>query len=91
MDRVLQIKRLYQRRQIVGVGVHFVAVPGLARPAMASAVMRYAAESAIGQKKHLVFERVRAQGPPMAENDWLTLSPILVVDLSPIFGCDCRH
>ena len=29
VDRVLQIERLDQLRQVVGVGVHVVAVPGL--------------------------------------------------------------
>ena len=71
VDRVLQVEFFDQRREVVGVGVHVVAVPGLARTAMAAAVMGDAAISAGGQKEHLVFKGVRAQRPAMAEDDGL--------------------
>ena len=46
VDRVLQVERFDQRREVVGVGVHVVAVPGLARSAVAAAVVGDAAVAA---------------------------------------------
>ena len=95
MDRVLQVERFDERREVVGVGVHVVAVPGLARSAMAAAVMGDAAVSAGGQKEHLVFQGVRAQRPAMAEDHGLSAAPVLVVelDVAGIFFADSnvRH
>src|SRR5712692_7130270 len=91
MDRVLQVERFNQRREVVGVGVHLVAIPGLAGPSMAAAVMRDAAVSAVGQKQHLVFPGVRAQGPAMAENYRLSLAPVFIVDFRAVFRPDRRH
>jgi hypothetical protein len=39
MDRILQVEHFDKCREIVGVGIQVVAVPGLARSAMAAAVM----------------------------------------------------
>src|SRR4051812_30346403 len=33
VDGIIQVERFHKRRKVVGVGVHLVAVPGLARPA----------------------------------------------------------
>src|SRR5258706_5865916 len=41
----LKIERLHQRREIIGVSVEVVSIPGLAGPAMATAIMRDAAET----------------------------------------------
>jgi hypothetical protein len=43
MDRVLEVERFDQLREVVGIGIHVVAAPGLARPAMAAAIMGDAA------------------------------------------------
>jgi hypothetical protein len=91
MDHVLQVERFHQRREVVGVGVHVVAIPGLARSAMAAAVMGDAAVSVGGQKHHLVFPCVCAQRPAMAEDYGLSAAPVLVIDLSVVFGCDRGH
>ena len=95
MDRVLQVERFDELREVVGVGVHVVAVPRLARPAMAAAVMGDAAIAARRQKEHLVLEGVRAERPAVAEDDRLSAAPVLVVDLDVggIFLTDCnvRH
>jgi hypothetical protein len=40
MDRVFQIEFLHELREVIGIGVHVVAAPGLARTAVAAAVMR---------------------------------------------------
>ena len=79
VDRVLQVERFDERRQVVGVGVHVVAVPGLARSAVAAAVVGDAAIAVGGQKDHLVFPGVGAQRPAVAEDDGLPAAPVLVV------------
>src|SRR5665647_1976173 len=85
MDRVLQVKRFHQCREVVGVGIHFVAAPRLARSAMAAAVMADAAVSVGAQKHHLVLPGVRAQRPAVAEDHGLATAPVLVVDLRAVF------
>ena len=95
MDRVFQIERFDQLRQVVGVGVHVVAAPGLARSAVAAPVVRDAAVAAGGQKEHLVLEGVGAQRPAVAEDNGLSAAPVFVVnlDVGGIFLTDCnvRH
>jgi hypothetical protein len=77
MDRPRQLARVDERREVVGVGVHVVALPGLARAAMAAAVMADAAVAVGGQQGHLVFPGVRAQRPAMAEHHGLAAAPAL--------------
>ena len=103
VDRVLQIERLDQRREIVGVGVHLVAVPRLARSAVAAAVVRDAAVAVRGEEHHLVFPGVGAERPAVAEDDRLSRAPVLVVDLRAVLDfyertlhgrrtcCCCAH
>src|SRR5215471_18830803 len=80
MDRVLQIERFDQLRQIVSVSVHIVSVPWLAGSAVAAAVMGDAAVAAGGQIEHLVLKGVRAQRPPVAENHGLSAAPFVIVN-----------
>src|SRR6266487_4192415 len=91
VDRILQVERFDERREIVGVGVEVVAVPGLAGAAMAAAIMGDAAVSAGGEKVHLVFESIRRQRPAVAEDDGRSLAPIVVIDLRAILGLERRH
>ncbi len=58
VNGVVQIERFGERREIIGVGVHLVAFPGLIGAAMAAAIVGDAAETAVGQENHLVFEGV---------------------------------
>src|SRR5262249_30967616 len=88
VDRVLQVERFDQCRQVVGVRVHCVAIPGLARPSVAATVMGDAAIAAGSQKQHLVFPRVRAEWPAVAEDDGLSCAPVLVVDPCAVLGND---
>jgi hypothetical protein len=55
VDNVLQIEFVDQRRQVVGVGVHVIAVPWLTGAAVAATIMCDATEAARGQEEHLVF------------------------------------
>jgi hypothetical protein len=51
MDRVLQVELLDQLGEVVGIGVEVVALPGLARAAVAAAVMGDAAVAVRGQEE----------------------------------------
>ena len=88
VDGVLEVELLDQFREIVGVGVHVVAVPRLARAAMAAAIMGDAAIAARREEEHLVLEGVGAERPAMAEDDRLSRAPVLVVNLRPVLGGD---
>lgn len=91
MDCVFQVERFEERRKIVGIGIHVVAVPRLARSAMATAVMSDGAETMGGEKHHLIFPGVGTQRPAMAKDDGLAHAPILVVNLRAVFGRNRAH
>src|SRR5258708_5471259 len=90
-DHVSQVETRQQFRQIVGIMIHIIAVPGLTGAAMAAPIMRDAAETTFGEKKHLVFESVRAERPTMAKYDGPTGPPILVVNLGAISSGEAAH
>ena len=90
MDRVSQIEGAGERRQVFGVGVHFIAIPGLARPAVAAAIVRDTAETPVGEKHHLRVPRIRGERPAVAEHDRLPRSPVLEVNLGAVLGLDCH-
>src|SRR5207249_1034930 len=91
VDRILQIQRFDERREVVSVRVHVVAVPRLAGAAMPAPVMGNAAVASRGQEEHLVFEGICAERPTVAEDDWLSRSPVVEVDLRAIPGGDRAH
>src|SRR5437899_2704994 len=84
VDGVRQIERLDERRQIVRVGVHLVAIPRLTRSAVAAPIVCDASVAARREKDHLVFPGVSAERPPMAEDDGLSAAPVLVIDLRAV-------
>ena len=55
MNRVTHVELLGERRQIISVGVHVVAVPGLARTPVPATVMRDAPIAVRGQEEHLIL------------------------------------
>src|SRR5258708_12492312 len=85
MDRVFQVKLLGELREIVRVGVHVVAVPGLRGTAVASPVVGDDAISELPEEQHLSVPVVRRQRPPVAETDWLPLPPLLAKICPPFF------
>jgi hypothetical protein len=91
VDRIAKVERGDQFGEVVRIGVQVIAIPGLVRAPMASAIVCDAPVSAGGQENHLVFPSIGAQGPAVTEDDWLAFSPILEVDLRTIFGCESRH
>jgi len=85
----VQIERVEERRQIVGVVVQVVAVPGLAGSATAATVMGDGAIAPGGQEERLVVPGVGSERPAVAEDDGLARAPVLVEDRGSIFGGDC--
>src|ERR1700675_3013601 len=90
-DRVFEIEGIEQLRQIVGVGVHLIAVPGLAGAAVASAVVRDDAIAALAEEQHLAVPIVRGERPAVAEYDGLSCAPVLIENCGSVFGSDCWH
>src|ERR1700692_1011336 len=87
-DGVLKVESVEQLREIVRVSIHIVAIPGLSRTAMTSAVMRDYAITALAEKQHLSVPIVGRERPAVAENDGLSFAPIFVKNLRSIFGWD---
>ena len=90
-DGVFQVERFDELREVVGIGVHVVAIPGLARPAVAATVMGDAAIAVGGQKQHLSLPAIRTEGPAVAEHHRLSCAPVLVIDLRTVFRRDRAH
>src|SRR5882757_3009393 len=91
MNGVLEIELLDEFCEIVGVRVHVVAVPRLARTSVAAAVMSNASKATGGEIEHLVFERIGAERPAVAEDHRLPGAPVLVVDLCAVLGRNLAH
>jgi hypothetical protein len=83
VDRIAEVERLDERGEIVGVGVHLVAVPGLARATVTAPVMREYTGTPEPEEQHLVLPGVRTEWPAMTEDHRLAGAPVLVVDLVP--------
>ena len=58
---------------------------------MASSIMGDTAITALRQKEHLILECIRAQRPAVAEDNRLSLAPVVVIDLRSIFCRDRTH
>src|ERR1019366_7254347 len=90
-NRAFEVERFDQSREVIGVGVHVVASPGLARAAMASTVMSDRAIAVGCQEYHLTLPTIGIQWPAVAEHDGLSCAPILVIDLGAVFGRNRTH
>src|SRR5471032_3709751 len=82
----LQVQRIDQGGQVVGIGIHGSALERLAGTAMATPVMRDDAVAVLSEEKHLVFPGVGRQGPAVAEDDGGATAPILVVNQATVGG-----
>ncbi|MCY1366701.1 hypothetical protein D9M69_536060 [compost metagenome] len=85
---VLQVERLDQLREIVGVAIHVIAGRGLRRASMPAAVVRDDAEAVLRQEVHLPVPGVRVQRPTVGKSDDRACAPVLVVDLRAVCGGD---
>jgi hypothetical protein len=68
---LMQIERFEQRRQIISVVVHVVALPGLAGSSSAAPVMGDGAIAMGGQEEQLVVPGIGIQRPALAEDNGL--------------------
>src|SRR5262245_18544763 len=82
VNRVFQVERFDQLREIVGVSIHVVAGPGLARSAVTATIMGDATVAAGCEEEHLVFPGVCTQWPAMTEDYGLSAAPVLIIDLN---------
>src|SRR5471032_987996 len=82
----LQVQRFDQGGQIVGIGIHGVALERLTGTTMAAPVMRDDPVTMLSEKKHLVFPGVGRQGPAVTEDDRRAAAPVLVVNQTAIGG-----
>src|SRR5712692_1563780 len=80
-----------ERLEVIGVVIHIVSVAGLARSPVTSPIMGDDAIAMIQEKHHLSVPVIRTQRPAMAEDNGLSFSPILVINLRSVFSRDCRH
>ena len=71
--------------------IHVVAVGGLSRAAVPTAIMGDNPIAMMQEEQHLVIPVVRAERPTMAENYRLSFTPVLVVNLYTVFGRDSGH
>src|ERR1700693_745109 len=87
--RVVQIKCVDERRQVVSVVVQVVAVPGLAGSSTAATVMRDGAIAVGGQEERLFVPGVGMERPAVAEDDGLARAPVLVKNRGAVLCSDC--
>src|SRR5512135_565795 len=90
-NRVFQIERFDELREVVRIGVHLVTGPGLARTAMPPTVMRDGAKTVGRHEDRLVVPGVGIERPAMAEHDRLPAAPVLVEDRGAVIRGDRAH
>jgi hypothetical protein len=90
---ILEIECLNHGRKIVGIAVHVIPRRGLARPAMATTIVRNHAEPVLGKEKHLTVPGVGAQRPTVRERYDRAFAPVLVVNFGSVLGGNraCTH
>src|SRR5260221_2404461 len=84
-DHILQVQVIDDCGQVIGVLVHIVAVPRLIGTPVTPAIMGDHSVTLLTKIKHLRFPGIARQRPSMREDDWLTLSPILIGNPGPVF------
>src|SRR5580698_2590049 len=91
MNRILEVEMCGERRQVVGIVIHVMAVPGLAGTPVSPPVVSNHAKATLAEEEHLCVPIIGGQWPAVAKYDGLTLAPVLVIDLRSIFRCNRRH
>jgi hypothetical protein len=77
--------------EIVGVGFHFVAVPGLRGAAVAAAVMSNDTIAMLAEEEHLRIPIVGRERPAVREDDRLPAAPVLIENLRAVVHGDVAH
>ena len=93
MDRILQVEMLGHCRSVGRVMVHVVASVHLRGAAVTAPVMRDDAIAVGKEEQQLVVPVVRRKRPAVMKHDGLCVlrAPVLVENLSTVFGCDHWH
>ena len=91
MDAIAQVEVVDHGGEVVGVVVHVVAVEHLLGAPVPAAVVRDHAIALVQKEHHLRVPVVQRQRPAVAEDHRLSRSPVLVVDLYAVVGCDRAH
>jgi hypothetical protein len=91
VDSILQVEMHRKSRKVIGIMVHIVAVGGLSRATVPTAIVGDNPIAMMQEEQHLVIPVVRAERPTMAENYRLAFTPVLVVNLYTVFGRDSGH
>src|SRR6266581_7024063 len=91
VDCVFQVESFCESREIIGVGVHLVAIPRLGGTAVTSPVMSNNPIALLAEKQHLSVPVIGGERPSVTEHYGLALSPVLVVNLCAVFSCDRGH
>ena len=91
VDGVLQVEMRRDSLKIVGIVVHVVSGPTLARASMATAIMGNDPKAAVKEEQHLRIPVVGRQRPTMAEDDGLSRTPVFVEYFGTVFGGDRGH
>src|ERR1700731_1388738 len=91
MHRFMEVKMCGQRRQVVGIMIHVMAIAGLGGTSMPAPVVGYDAIAVAKEEHHLRVPIIGGQRPAVAEDDGLTFAPVLVVDRCAIFDSNRRH
>lgn len=93
-----EIEVLDQRREIVGVRVHLVALRGLARSTVTTTIVGDAAKPSRREQEHLALPAVRAERPAMTEDHHRARAPVFGVKLRSVLrrqgghdGRDCTR
>src|SRR5262249_17977240 len=77
--------------QIIGVMIHILPPARLRRAAMPAPISCDHTKALAKEEKHLGIPIVCAQRPPMAKYDRLSATPVFIVDLKSVFGCNVAH
>src|SRR3954469_11401667 len=85
MDRIFQFEMVGNGLQIVGIVIEVVAIGDLRRTAMAAPIVRDDAIALVKEEQHLRIPVIRRQRPTVAEYDWLSFTPVFVVDFHSVF------
>src|ERR1700712_2878649 len=91
MDCVTQVESSREFRDVGRVGVHIIPRRCLGRAAVTTPVMRDYAIALLEEEHHLAIPVVRAEWPPVVEDDRLSRAPVLVEDLGAILRGNRGH
>ena len=88
MDGMLEIKVGGQRREVIGIVIHIMAVGGLARAPVTPPIMRDHSIAVLQEEQHLCIPIVGRERPTMGEHHRLPTPPILEEYRDPVVRPD---